>query len=66
MGGVQDNDGGAGSARGEGSMQQYVNGAKRSSVNVPKSAIQDMQVILGGTPAQYGESIGGTTTTEQI
>lgn len=60
MGGVQDNDGGAGSARGEGSMQQYVNGAKRSSVNVPKSAIQDMQVILGGTPAQYGESIGGT------
>lgn len=60
MGGVSDNDGSSGSARGESSMQQYVNGAKRTSVNVPKSAIQEMQVILGGTPAQYGESIGGT------
>ena len=60
MGGVSDNDGSSGSARGETNMQQYVNGAKRSSVNVPKSAIQEMQVILGGTPAQYGEAIGGT------
>lgn len=61
MGGVQDNDGSSGTARGESDMQQYVNGAKKSTVNVPKSAIADIQVILGGTPAQYGESLGGTT-----
>ena len=62
VGGVTDNDGSAGSARGESNMQNYVNGAKKQgSVNVPKAAIQEIQVILGGTPAQYGESIGGTT-----
>ena len=61
VGGVTDNDGSAGSARGETNMQTYVNGAKKQgSVNVPKTAIQEIQVILGGTPAQYGESIGGT------
>lgn len=61
VGGITDNDGSAGSARGESNMQNYVNGAKKQgSVNVPKSAIQEIQVILGGTPAQYGESIGGT------
>jgi len=59
MGGVQDNDGGAGTARGESNMQQYVNGAKRSSVSAPKSAIQSMEIILGGTPAEYGEAVGG-------
>lgn len=63
VGGITDNDGSAGSARGESNMQNYVNGAKKQgSVNVPKSAIQEIQVILGGTPAQYGESIGGTTS----
>jgi hypothetical protein len=62
VGGVTDNNGSAGSARGESDMQNYVNGAKKAgSVNIPKSAIAEVQVILGGTPARYGESIGGTT-----
>ncbi len=61
VGGITDNgDGSTGSARGESNMQSYVNGAKKSGANVPKSAIQEIQVILGGTPAQYGEAIGGT------
>lgn len=63
VGGISDNDGSAGSARGEGNMQNYVNGAKKQgSVNIPKTAIAEVHVILGGTPAQYGESIGGTTS----
>ena len=63
VGGITDNgDGSAGSARGESDMQNYVNGAKKQgSVNVPKSAIQEIQVILGGTPASIGEAIGGST-----
>ncbi|MBP3252958.1 MAG: TonB-dependent receptor [Bacteroidales bacterium] len=60
VGGIQDNDGASGSARGEGNMQNYVNGAKKQgSVNTPKSSVQEMHVILGGTPAHYGEAIGG-------
>ena len=62
VGGVTDDgNGGSGSARGESNMQTYVNGAKRQGASMPKSAIQEIQVILGGTPAQYGEAIGGTT-----
>ncbi|MBR1625861.1 MAG: TonB-dependent receptor [Bacteroidales bacterium] len=63
VGGVSDNgDGSAGSARGESNMQNYVNGAKKQgSVNVPKKAILEVQVILGGTPASIGEAIGGST-----
>ncbi len=62
VGGISDVDGGAGTARGESGMVTYVNGvAKKGSVNLPKQAIAEIQVILGGTPARYGESIGGTT-----
>lgn len=62
VGGITDADGGAGTARGEGGMVTYVNGvAKKGTVNIPKTAIAEVQVILGGTPARYGESIGGTT-----
>jgi Outer membrane receptor for ferrienterochelin and colicins len=62
VGGITDNDGSAGSARGETGMVTYVNGvAKKGSVNIPKQAIGEIQVILGGTPARYGEAIGGTT-----
>ncbi|MDD4528502.1 MAG: TonB-dependent receptor [Bacteroidales bacterium] len=62
VGGISDDDGGAGTARGESGMVTYVNGvAKKGSVNIPKQAIAEIQVILGGTPARYGESIGGTT-----
>src|SRR5574344_886721 len=62
VGGITDNDGSAGTARGESGMVTYVNGvAKKGSVNIPKQAIGEIQVILGGTPARYGEAIGGTT-----
>src|SRR5574344_1202826 len=60
VGGVADNNGSAGSARGESDMQNYVNGVKKQgSVSIPKSAISEVQIILGGTPARYGETIGG-------
>lgn len=62
VGGVTDNDGGTGSARGESDMKTYVNGvAKKGTVNIPKTAIAEIQVILGGTPASIGEAIGGST-----
>ncbi len=61
VGGVGYDDGGTGSARGEGgmvAMQGKVR--KRTGVSVPKDAIAEIQVILGGTPASIGEAIGGT------
>lgn len=60
--GVGYNDGNAGSARGdEGGMVQMTNGVRtRTGVNVPKEAIAEIQIILGGTPASIGEAIGGT------
>ncbi|MCQ2295322.1 MAG: TonB-dependent receptor [Bacteroidales bacterium] len=61
VGGVGYNDGGTSSARGEEGMVTMTNGVrKRTGVNVPKEAIQEIQVILGGTPASIGEAIGGT------
>jgi hypothetical protein len=62
VGGITDNEGGAGSARGQDQMKTYVNGvAKKGSVNIPKQSIAEVQVILGGTPASIGEAIGGAT-----
>ncbi|MBQ8046289.1 MAG: carboxypeptidase-like regulatory domain-containing protein, partial [Bacteroidales bacterium] len=59
--GVGYSDGGAGTACGEEGMVTYVgNARKNTSVSVPKEAIEEIQVILGGTPARYGEAIGGT------
>ena len=59
--GVGYSDGGAGTARGEEGMVTYVgNARKNTGVSVPKEAIEEIQVILGGTPARYGEAIGGT------
>lgn len=59
VGGVTYDDGGAGSARGESGMVTLVNGArKRTGVNVPKGAIAEIAVVLGGTPASVGEAIG--------
>ena len=61
VGGMGFNDGGTSSARGETGMVTYQGGArKRTGINVPKDAIQEIQVILGGTPASIGEAIGGT------
>lgn len=59
--GVGYSDGGTGSARGEDGMVTQVGGVRtRTGVNVPKEAIAEIQVVLGGTPASIGEAIGGT------
>lgn len=61
VGGVGYSDGGVATARGESGMVTMQNGVrKRTGVNVPKEAIAEIQVILGGTPASIGEAIGGT------
>ena len=61
VGGVGYSDGGTGTARGEDNMVTKQGGiTKRTGVNVPKEAIAEIQVILGGTPASIGEAIGGT------
>ncbi len=62
VGGVYSEDGQVGSIRGarsEGTVY-YVDGVKvRGSSAVPKSAIEQVQVITGGLPAQYGDATGG-------
>ena len=61
VGGVGYSDGGTSTARGEDGMVTMTGGVrKRTGVNVPKEAIAEIQVILGGTPASIGEAIGGT------
>ena len=59
--GVGYSDGGTGTARGEDGMVTQVGSVRtRTGVNVPKEAIAEIQVVLGGTPASIGEAIGGT------
>lgn len=61
VGGVGYSDGGTSTARGEDNMVTKQGGVtKRTGVNVPKEAIAEIQIILGGTPASIGEAIGGT------
>lgn len=61
VGGVGYSDGGTSTARGMDGMVTQVGGVrKRTGVNVPKEAIAEIQVILGGTPASIGEALGGT------
>lgn len=61
VGGMGYSDGGTSTARGEGNMVTMQGGVrKRTGINVPKDAIAEIQVILGGTPASIGEAIGGT------
>ena len=61
VGGMGFSDGGTSSARGEGGMVTMQGGVrKRTGISVPKDAIAEIQVILGGTPASIGEAIGGT------
>jgi hypothetical protein len=47
-------------ARSEGTAY-YIDGVRvqAGSINVPQNAIDQIQVITGGTPAQYGDFIGG-------
>lgn len=62
VGGVFSQDGSMGSIRGartDGTVT-YVDGIRvRGSTSVPKAAIEQVTVITGGTPANYGEATGG-------
>lgn len=54
------NDGGTSTARGEeGMVTMQGSVRKRTGISVPKEAIGEIKVILGGTPASIGEAIGG-------
>ena len=61
VGGVFSSDGEVGSIRGsrEGAVY-YIDGVKViGSSSVPQGAIDQVDVILGGTPAMYGDAMGG-------
>ena len=62
VGGVYSEDGEMGSIRGareEGTVT-YIDGVKvRGTSAVPKSALEQVSVITGGTPAKYGDATGG-------
>jgi outer membrane receptor for ferrienterochelin and colicin len=63
VGGVNANESsGALSVRGSRSdaTYYYIDGIKvRGSANLPKSALQEVSVITGGVPANYGDVTGG-------
>src|SRR5690554_1558628 len=63
VGGVNESEGSGGiSVRGsrEGASYYYIDGIKvRGSSNLPKSALEEVQVITGGVPANYGDATGG-------
>lgn len=62
VGGVFSQDGSMGSVRGQRTdgTVTYIDGVRvRGSSGLPKSAIEEVGVILGGTPAKYGEATGG-------
>lgn len=62
VGGVNETDNGEISVRGsrEGATYYYIDGIKvRGSSNLPKSALEEVQVITGGVPASYGDVTGG-------
>lgn len=61
VGGVQENSSGT-SIRGarEGNTFYYIDGIKiRGNTNLPKAAIEEVQVMTGGIPASYGDATGG-------
>ncbi len=62
VGGVFSQDGERGSIRGsrsEGTVT-YIDGVRvRGSSSIPKSAIDQVTVVTGGLPAQYGDATGG-------
>lgn len=62
VGGVFSRDGEVGSVRGqrEDGNVMYIDGIRvRGSQSLPESAIEQVSVILGGVPAQYGDATGG-------
>ncbi|OFY19601.1 MAG: hypothetical protein A2W98_10215 [Bacteroidetes bacterium GWF2_33_38] len=62
VGGVFSENGEVGSIRGardEGNVT-YIDGIKvRGTSNLPKSAVEQVSVITGGMPAEYGDATGG-------
>lgn len=61
VGGVQENADGT-SIRGarEENTFYYIDGIKiRGNTNLPKAAIEEVQVMTGGIPASYGDATGG-------
>src|SRR5690554_2425335 len=63
VGGVNESEATGGiSVRGsrEGATYYYIDGIKvRGSSNLPKEALEEVQVITGGVPANYGDVTGG-------
>lgn len=62
VGGVFSQDGERGSVRGARSEETvtYIDGVKViGSANLPASALEQVSVVLGGTPAMYGDVTGG-------
>jgi hypothetical protein len=63
VGGVQsDGNGNISSVRGSrsGATYYYIDGIKvRGSTSLPKSAIEEVSVMTGGVPANYGDATGG-------
>ncbi|MBL4586021.1 MAG: TonB-dependent receptor, partial [Flavobacteriales bacterium] len=60
--GVQDNDGAIGSIGGTrtGATDTYIDGVKvRGSASLPQAAYEQVTVLTGGIPAQYGDITGG-------
>ncbi len=61
MAGVGYNDGGTSTVRGQDQAMVVMQGGilRRGGAIMPTGSIQEIEVILGGTPARYGEAIGG-------
>lgn len=63
VGGVNENEGSGGlSVRGsrDDASYYFIDGIKvRGSANLPKSALEEVSVITGGLPANYGDATGG-------
>lgn len=62
VGGVFSQDGEVGSIRGQRSegTVYYIDGVRvRGSQSIPKGALEQVTVITGGLPAQYGDATGG-------
>lgn len=62
--GVAVQDGGAPIVRGTrpDANVTFIDGVKvRGSASLPQNAIQSVEIITGGTPAQYGDALGGVT-----
>lgn len=65
VGGVQVNEDGSYNIRGSrsSSTDTYIDGIRvRGSANLPKAAIEQVNVIVGGLPAEYGDATGGVVS----